>query len=263
MLVRALRELRIQQGDALMVHASWLPQNGFSGRPADMVGALKETVGSRGLLVMPSMTYHNESSKQFLARGVPMDVRRSPSKMGLLSEVFRRGRDVRRSLSPTHSLLAWGEGAKVFVSGHEKRRVPFGEGTPFARLLEMGGKILSIDAPFSTITFTHFLEDRIAKHLPCPLYEDETRVGTVIGYEGNRLEVPVQVISDVANAQRRERRLVDELERAGELHRKRIGNTRLLLLGCRAMTQCADAMVARGQSFFDPPSSEFATLAAR
>ncbi|MCG5502206.1 AAC(3) family N-acetyltransferase, partial [Ectothiorhodospira lacustris] len=107
-----------------MIHASWGPANGFHGRPADMIFILKELIGVNGLLVMPSLTYQNESSREFLARGVPMDVRRSPSQMGLLSEVFRRGKGVRRSLSPTHPLLAWGHRAEEFLAGHEEALVP-------------------------------------------------------------------------------------------------------------------------------------------
>src|SRR5258706_10875314 len=105
---RALAELGIAVGDVLMVHSSLHTHSGFKGRPVDMIGALKLSVGSHGLLVMPSMTYV-DSSKAFLLRGGEMKVSRSPSQMGLLTEVFRRGKDVHRSLSPTHPLLAWGE----------------------------------------------------------------------------------------------------------------------------------------------------------
>src|SRR6266571_4450992 len=142
-LVARLRMLGVVSGDALMVHASWLPMNGFLGRPADMIAALQTAVGQAGLLVMPSLTYQNQSSREFLLSGRPMDVRRSASKMGLLSETFRRSTDVVRSLSPTHPLLAWGRESAAFLADHERALVPFGQGSPFAKLLERRGKILT------------------------------------------------------------------------------------------------------------------------
>lgn len=249
----ALAQLGIIAGDNLMVHSSWLPLNGFKGRPVDMINALKQVLSPSGLIVMPSLTYQNESSKEYLLRNKPMNVLRSPSMMGLMSEVFRRGKEMRRSLSPTHPLLAWGDKNEDFVAGHESCLLPFGDGSPFDKLLQLNGKILAIDASFSTVTFTHFLEDRIASFLPFALYEDEPMIGKVIDKTGELREIPVKVLSRQANALRREQMLVDELNRRGIIKRKRIGNTNLLLIECKAMTDCVDEMAQNGQLFFDKP----------
>lgn len=250
-LCRKLSQLGVCRGDTLMVHSSWLPNSGFKGRPAEMISALKEVVGDDGLLSMTSMTYQNESSAGFLARKVPLNARRSASKMGLLTEVFRRGKGVKRSLNPSHPILAWGAKADCFVSGHDEIDKSFGVGSPFDKLLQSNGKILCIDAPFSTITFTHFLEDRIAATLPFNLYEPAPMTGVVIDYSGNEITVPTYVLSQQANALRREQRLIDELDRLNLIKRSKIGNTRLLLIDCKAMTDCVDQMIVDGKSFFD------------
>lgn len=250
-LVRALRSLGIASGDILMVHASWVQNNGFRGRPVDFINALKAAVGPDGLLAMTSLTYQNESSKSFLSRHEPMNVRRSPSRMGLLTEVFRRGRDTRRSLSPSHPILASGPRSEAFLEGHERCVAPFGPGSPFARLREWGGKILTVDAPFSTVTYTHFVEDRISCHLPFPLYDPVPMQGVVIDPNNQRFEVPVMVISEQANRLRREERLVAELERASLIRKGRVGNTRLLLIEARAMADHVDSWIAGGGGFFD------------
>jgi len=250
---RVLVRMGIAPADRIMVHASWLALNGFQGRPVDMINALKQSVGSSGLLIMPSLTYQNESSHEYLLRGKSMNVRRSPSMMGILSEVFRRGKGVHRSLSPTHPLLAWGDNSKEFTAGHESCLAPFGTASPFDKLLELNGKILTIDAPFSTITYTHYLEDRIASFLPFALYESEPIMGKLIDYDNTLREIPVKVLSRQANSLRREQRLIDALNRQGIIHRKKIGNTRLMLLDCRTMTDCVDEMARKGQLFFDAP----------
>ena len=254
-LIRALQGRGVMPGDVLMVHSSWPPTNGFQGKPADMIHALKDVVGPSGLLSMTSMTYHNESTREFLARQVPVKIRRSASKMGLLTEVFRRGKEVERSLNPAHPILAWGEKAQWFINGHDKTECSFGIGSPFDKLLELKGKILCVDAPFSTITFTHFLEDRIASVLPFELYEPEAMTGRVIDNDGVEHEVHTRVLSRTANSLRREERLVQALDESGLIQRFKVGNTRFLLIECEPMTQCVDKMALEDKVFFDVPES--------
>jgi aminoglycoside 3-N-acetyltransferase len=237
-----------------MVHSSWRANNGFRGTPADMIRALQLAVGPDGLLVMPSLTYQNKSSREFLETGTPMNVRRSASKMGLLSEVFRRSPGVKRSLSPTHPLLAWGNSASEFVAGHDRALVPFGLGSPFETLYRRDAKILTLDAPFSTITFTHFIEDRIASERALSLYEPDTMIGVVIDLDGERRTVPVKVLADRIQDLRREDRLISEMQARSLLKTVRLGRVRLLMLSCQEAMQCAYALEGRRCGLFDAPN---------
>ncbi|KAB2970193.1 AAC(3) family N-acetyltransferase [Zoogloea sp.] len=253
-LAARLRKCGVRPGSTLMVHSSWLPYNGFRGKPADAVRVFKGAVGEGGLLVMTSMPYHNMSSAQWLAKGKPMNVARSPSMMGLVSEVFRRSENVRRSLSPTHPLLAWGEDAEAFIEGHEHAERPFGAESPFGRLLEREAIILGFDAPFSTFTYTHFVEDQLASTLPCELYEPDLVSGQVIDRHGQRHECAVRVLSAEANRLRRESRLVAHLQQAGVLHSDRIGNTNLTWITAADHSRESARFVAGGHHFFDAPA---------
>lgn len=254
-LIKALKRRGVARGDFLMVHSSWLPSNGFRGKPVDFITAIKEVVGTDGLLSMTSMPYQNESTREFLQRGTPLKILSTPSKMGLLTEVFRRGKGVERSLNPAHPILAWGSKAKWFVEGHEKTEQSFGVGSPFDKLQNNSGKILCVDTPFSNITFTHFLEDRIALSLPFNLYDPEPLTGLVIDRDGRDVCVSTKVLSKQANSLRCEECLINELNKAGVIRRFKLGNTRFLLLNCKEMTFCVDKMVADGKSFFNTPIS--------
>lgn len=253
---RFLERIGVQRGDTLMLHSSWQPLNGFSGSPAQFCGALREHLGPEGLLVMPSLTYHNMSSAEFLAGGKPMDARRSPSAMGLLTEVFRRNKDVVRSLSPTHPLLAWGKYAQDFIADHEKTDRPFGPQSPFAQLLERNAILLCLDVGFSSITFTHFVEDRLQDTLSFPLYEAEPMTGITIDLEGNRIECPTRVLSNIANRQRREARLIDHLTRQGSLKQARQGNTRFTWIRAAELLQGAEQLARSGAHFFNNTAAD-------
>ncbi|MFT5721793.1 MAG: aminoglycoside 3-N-acetyltransferase [Motiliproteus sp.] len=250
-LVKHLKKQGLGTGDTLIVHASWRPDSGFNGNPAEMIRALKQVIGPEGLLVMTSMPYQNESSRAFLERGGTLNVRRSPSQMGLLSEVFRRNKETLRSLSPTHPLLAWGAGSENFIAGHDLALSPFGPKSPFQKLLDLDAKVLCIDAPFATITFSHFVEDRIAPLLPFPLYEPQIFTGRVIDHSSEERELSVQVLSAQANRLRRDARYLQALQHAQAIEASTLGNCRLLLLSCRQMVAVAETLYAQGQSFFE------------
>jgi aminoglycoside 3-N-acetyltransferase len=254
-LLRLLIGIGVATGDTLMVHSSWRALNGFRGSPAEFNEALRNAVGDSGRVVMPSLTYHNMSSAEFLATGKPMDARRSPSAMGLLSEVFRRGKSVVRSLSPTHPLLVWGAEAERFIAGHELTNRPFGPESPFARLLEQDALILCVDTGFSSITLTHFVEDHLQDTLSVPLYEPTPLTGIVIDREGRRIECPTRVIAPAANALRREHRLVGFLTEAGTLHKKRLGNTAFLWIRAKDLLEGAEKLAHEGPHFFDRTTS--------
>lgn len=250
-LSRFLSRIGVRKGDTLMLHSSWRPLNGFSGSPAQFCAALRDHLGPEGLLVMPSLTYHNMSSAEFLASGKPMDVRRSPSAMGLLTEVFRRGKGVVRSPSPTHPLLAWGRDADGFLQGHELTDRPFGPTSPFARLLERDAMLLCLDVGFSSITFTHFVEDRLQETLPVPLYDQQIMTGIVIDTNARRLECPTRVLSHTANALRRESRLIDYLTGKGTLHAARLGNSHYTWIRAGKLTEGAEDLARHGTHFFN------------
>ena len=251
--VRQIRKCGVASGSTLVVHSSWHQHNGFRDKPADLIKALKAAVGNNGLLVMTSMPYHNMSSAEWLAKGKPMNVRRSPSMMGLVSEVFRRSEGVHRSLSATHPLLAWGNDAQDFISGHQQSDRPFGPQSPFAELLERDALILGFDAPFSTFTFTHFVEDHLVDSLPIPLYEPELLAGKVVDYEGKESTQWLRVISPLANKLRREERLITQLDSSRVLHRGRIGNTALIWIRAQALLTGAQKLAREGTHFFDAP----------
>ena len=80
----ALRGLGIEAGDCVMVHASYSPFNGFLGSPMQFVTALRATLGESGTLLMPSSPYAG-TTIDYIRSGETFDVRRTPSKMGILS----------------------------------------------------------------------------------------------------------------------------------------------------------------------------------
>ena len=166
----AIRALGLAAGDTVLVHSGFRRTSGFTGSPADLIDCLLKIVGPTGHLLMMSIPYRGSSQRY--AQGDPLfDVTRTPSAVGLVSEVFRRRCDVVRSLNPLHPILACGPLAVWLTLDHEKTAYSCGKGTPFERFLQLEGKFLFIDAPYSSLTFMHYAEDYFRARLPLALYD--------------------------------------------------------------------------------------------
>lgn len=76
---------------------------------------------------------------------------------GILSEVIRTWPGAIRSDNPDAGIAAIGERAEWLCAGHALS-YGYGEGSPFAKLVEVGAKILMLGAPLDTATLLHYSE---------------------------------------------------------------------------------------------------------
>ena len=249
-LLRAIRSLGIAPGDAVMLHSAFEPHHGFRGSINELIDVFVEAVGPNGHLLMVSLPYRT-SSIAYLRSGRRFDVRRTPSMMGMVSEIFRRRPNVRRSVHPTHPILVWGPDADRFVRAHPNCRYPCGPGTPFDELVNADGKLLFFNADFGTITFFHWLEHRVHRHLPFPLYTEPPTDVTLIDHDGQ----PRVVTTHVYTEETIRRRDFPMFERAmverGAIRSCRVGNSQLLAVNLKDAIDCTLEMLAAGQVFYD------------
>lgn len=250
-LLKTLRSLGLHSGDILMVHSSFGPFNGFQGTPHDVIKALKEVLGpDEGTLLMVSLPYTG-SAREYLKKIKWFDVNRTISRMGLISEIFRRQKDVVRSLHPTHPVLACGPLAAWFIEGHEQCIYPCGPGSPFEKLAQKNGKVLFFDVPFNTITFIHYLEHCIQDRLPFPLYGQEIFSVKVVDAEGTEKEVRTRAFSNEAVQKRRPGILEKELLATRRIKKQRIGRTSLGLVEVQDVISCVNEMTGKGLLFYE------------
>jgi len=162
-LVNDLRELGVERGDALIVHASMRSVGYVAGGAQAVVEALMTAVTEAGTLVMPTHSYHLMDPATFRAAPVPDDweapIRESSTPyrpavtpttgMGAVAETFRDYPDVRRSRHPTASFAAWGADRDAVVADHPWDP-PMGEGSPLAAVYDLGGRVLRIGTEANT-----------------------------------------------------------------------------------------------------------------
>jgi aminoglycoside 3-N-acetyltransferase len=242
-LKRALRQLGIVPGDVLMVHSAFDKFLGFEGGPVDVVRALQEVVASDGALMMPTIPFQGTAVEYALGDPV-FDVRQTVSRMGLITEVFRRCPGVVRSIHPTHSVAVWGKRADEIIAGHERSDTPCGRLTPYARLLDYDGKILLMGVPSSTMTFCYFAAEELEPRLPVPVL---TRGTYAMRWKDTDGAVRVSNVRLFARGIDHDLSpLIAELKRRKQWRQRRVGRLPLALVHAREVYDAAAALADKG-----------------
>lgn len=139
--------------DTLLVHSSLSSCGHFTAGPNDVLDALAETCRT---LCLVTHTYCYPDIPGEL--GPVFDAHSTPSKNGILTNLFRGQAGVRRSIHATHSLAARGTSAAEVIEGHYRGDSPTGSGTPYLRLIARKASVLMFGVSFHYYTFFHSAE---------------------------------------------------------------------------------------------------------
>jgi aminoglycoside N3'-acetyltransferase len=188
-----LERLGVGRDGILYVQSSvdWLMRLGISG--LDVLHALDEHAPT-ATLVMPS--YPMLVPHRVYVAGRPAyDVRRTPARVGLVAELFRRMPRVARSLEPDYPIAARGPTATVLTSG-VPHPDPFGDQSPYRRILAAGGLLVGLGVSLNTNSFVHAFDSALEREYPFPVYEPDTISLDVITASKEVISVPRRVLRE-------------------------------------------------------------------
>ncbi len=245
----ALRAAQVGSGEVILVHCSYRAFRAFDGRPSDVVLALQRSVGTRGGVLMPTMPFTGAAVEWAIANPV-VDLRRTPSRMGLVSEVFRRSPGVVRSIHPTHPAAAWGAAAAL-VAGHAGAATPCGEGSPYHRLLERDGRIVLLGADIDSLTFFHTAEALLESRLPQSPFTRETFSLRTIAADGTEHLTRTRLFDPAVSRRRNLHKLLPELVARRAWMRSRAGLLRIATVRARDVLEATAALAGRGIYAYD------------
>ncbi len=154
--INAYDQLGINEGSVLFLHTQFfafgklISQVNVSQQMVlnQFVQDIKDRIGEKGTLMMTTF------SLDPLKTGV-FDTLKTPSGGGVLTEFFRKMKDVYRSSHPTHSFALWGNdiGFKVIDNS------TFGDGSIYGKLYHENATLIFWGAGFYYCTFNHFIEE--------------------------------------------------------------------------------------------------------
>jgi aminoglycoside 3-N-acetyltransferase len=262
-LERDLAAAGLPDGAVVFVHSS-LSRLGFiEGGAATVLAALESAVVARGgTLAMPAFTMTG-SMYETLKSGPEFDVRETPTGMGKIAETLRRDRRSRRSIHPTHSVVALGAQADWLVADHHHSPFAFDADSPLGRVLEADGYIMGLGTDLGPVTFYHVLEDLCGDSFPFPVYTpDSPIVREVTGWNGERLKVVVMAHSSDVSADRIDKPsgmgvrdyITRYLERDGGLRWIKVGDGRAWIIRAADMFTCLECLMVKGVTIYRDPA---------
>jgi aminoglycoside 3-N-acetyltransferase len=237
------RALGIRSGMVLLVHSSLSAMGWVCGGAVAVIVALQEVLGKTGTLVMPTHSTDLTEPSQWENPPVPESwwpvIRATmpayqpdltPTRsMGIIAETFRKQKGVLRSAHPHHSFCAYGHQASHITDNHSLE-FGLGEGSPLARIYDLGGFVLLLGVGHNSNTSMHLAEYRAT--FPTKRIVQE---GAPISAAGSRRWTTFENIDlDSSDFEQiGEDFLRSDVER--EVHRAKVGLAKCQLMPQRAM----------------------------
>jgi len=245
-----LAGMGLAAGDTLLVHSSFDAFEGFQGKPSDVLAQLQALVSPAGLLMMPTMTFSGTAVDYARANPV-VNLARVPSRMGLLTEIFRRTPGVVRSAHPTHPVAIWGADAAAVADGHHLAATPCGAGSPFDALRKRQGKIVLLGTDIAVLTYYHLLEELLEHELPLRVFTEEVFTLRAKVADGAELQWQGRLFDPAVSRRRNLHKIVPGLKQAGAWREAQVGGLKIVVLAAADVEREVRSMCARGVHCYD------------
>jgi aminoglycoside 3-N-acetyltransferase len=240
-LLDGLRTLGIAEGDVLFVHSSLAAIGPVEGGAESVIDALQQAVGPQGTLVFPTFTF----SIVERCPDEPYDPAATPSRVGALTEVFRKRPGVIRSRQPSHSVAAWGRHAGEIVRDNHLYG-PCDIRGAFGAMVRLDATVVFLGTGFGPNTTLHAVEDwaELPSMTPATYhYIDEKGRRQEIEYDKCPFQHRAFYTAESSEAERM-------LREAGLVREAGVGLARTYAVPMRGMVEAAMDRLERGDVDF-------------
>ncbi|MFM9977089.1 MAG: aminoglycoside 3-N-acetyltransferase [Sphingomonadaceae bacterium] len=163
-----LAALGLRAGDMVMVHAGMRAVGPLLNGPDALIDALRDVVGPDGTIMAYAywdtqheglLDQHGRVLAAWRDHVPPFDAAgsRAARNHGAFVECLRTTTGAFRSANPSASMVAIGAKADWLTRDHAQD-YGYGPGSPLARLVSAGGRVLIVGAPHSKLTLLHLAE---------------------------------------------------------------------------------------------------------
>lgn len=249
-ILKSLAACRLD-GD-LMIHSSVSNIGKLDKSVSDFVSAWLQQIDlNHQTVIVPALPF-NTTMHEYLASCTSFDVRTARNAMGAISSHISKLPGARRSIHPTHSVVAIGANAEHYVSGHELGETPFGTNSPYSKLTERRGKIVMFGVGLNSVTCFHVYEDMMGDHMPMNVYLKQRFQVPCVDASGNHLLVTTTCHDPSVSANRECERARVELVKSGAIVSCQLGDSELSVVDARLFTITLLKMLIDGKSIYGP-----------
>jgi len=242
-----LVELGVTTGATVIVHSS---MDEIARRVPRMtalrvIQILQNLLGQEGTLLMPTFPFLGRQL-DYVTTNPVFNPRKTASKVGLITECFRRMPGVVRSLHPTHSVAAWGKHARELTGSHHLGGT-FGENSPYCKVQQFAGLVIGLGVRLRRMSIVHAPEELHSKTREF-VFEAIPRVVCIAE---DRTETPYQLFAMRAGIARNYERVEKLLLRNGTLKYLDRGGLRCAVVQAETFIRSSLDLINRDLYFFD------------
>lgn len=173
----------------VMLHSSIMNIGKLQGGSKFVVEKILEKVDvSKHTLIVSALPFRG-IFKEYLETKPVFDVRYAPIAMGAINEYIALLPGCKRSLHPTHSVVAIGRFAEEYTATHQLDETPFGVHSPYSKLIKYRAKVILLGATLNNLTMIHAIEDLLGELYPFKIYEKKLYNVDCINQEGKHITV--------------------------------------------------------------------------
>jgi aminoglycoside 3-N-acetyltransferase len=247
---RFLRNSGVQTGDTIFVHCTMNGFEEFTGQPIDIISILLDSVGKFGTILMPTIPFSG-SAIDWVKQNKVFDLKRTPSAMGLVTELFRRTPGVIRSIHPTHSVAAFGYRAEEMCANHHESSTPCGLYSPYERLLRHSGSILLIGVDIRAMTFFHATEELLEPLYPASPFTSQYYSLVSKDKDGALIKTKTRLFDPQLSQNRDTRRMIPILKAKKLWRSERLMNLEGFYFKAPAILDTLKLMAEQGKFCYD------------
>ena len=151
---RILKKNSIKNGDNIFLHVdafvtTFIIGSSLEKRIDTLINGIIDSIGSNGTLVLPTFSYSSTKNQ-------PFNPTKTKSEVGIVTEHFRKNKNVLRSSNPIFSVASIGKLSENFQKSSTSDC--FGEGTCFDLMYKNNFWIVTLGCSFDRITFIHYVD---------------------------------------------------------------------------------------------------------
>lgn len=171
--INELKRIGIKPSDKIIVHSAMSKMGVLEEGAKTFVESLKELITENGTIIMPTHSASNMYDYLNDKEKPPYSVRNTSSRLGKITEYFRKQQNTFRSIHPTHSVAAWGLDSEEYVQGHEKSLRPFDKYSPYPKIISDHFITFAIGVDLNSTTVVRVADD-LMKDYPYNPYTEKT-----------------------------------------------------------------------------------------
>jgi aminoglycoside 3-N-acetyltransferase len=228
-----LMNVGLKSGNVVMLHSS-LSKIGFVQNGAEtLINAFLQVIGEGGTLTMPAFPAIG-FNYDYLKSNPLFNINSTPSKTGIVTEVFRKMKGVKRSLHPTDSVCALGPQSDFITNTHFNQLTPYNANSPFYKLCELNAKIVLLGVDFNSLTNLHTLEDAV-DDFKFPVYHPHIFECEMINEKNEQLIMKTKCHDPKWSKQRKCNDLIPLFKNAWFLKETMLGEANFYVIEAKAM----------------------------